>query len=162
MAIDSVIHTNEQSVNRVLQAGLPVALVFWSKAQPVSAAWEKVLNSAAHDYAGKLLVAKVDAEAEAALWQRYQVPTLPAVLVVQQGKVVAALHVQSTAETLTAWLRYAAIGGTQPPAPQAAAQSSSTSGTPRSTSGQAAATGNGHPVTLTDANFDQIIQGNQP
>lgn len=162
MAIDSVIHTNEQSVNRVLQAGLPVALVFWSKAQPVSAAWEKVLNSAAHDYAGKLLVAKVDAEAEAALWQRYQVPTLPAVLVVQQGKVVATLHTQSTAETLTAWLRYAAIGGTQPPAPQAAAQSSSTSGTPRSTSGQAAATGNGHPVTLTDANFDQIIQGNQP
>ena len=159
MAIDSVIHTNEQSIGRVLQTGLPVALIFWTKAQPLSAAWENNLERAAREYAGKLLIAKVDAETEAAVRQRYQATALPAIVVVQEGKVQTTLGPQSTPETLATWLRYAVLGGTRPAAP------SSTASPQRGpdTAHRANPTGgDGKPITLTDANFDQIIRSNQP
>ena len=40
MTIDTVLHTNEQSINRVLQTGLPVVLVFWSQQAPLPLAIE--------------------------------------------------------------------------------------------------------------------------
>jgi thioredoxin-like negative regulator of GroEL len=73
MTIDSVIHTNQHSIGRVLQTKLPVVLAFWSSAAPLTGAVEALLNDAAQQQAGKLLVAKVDAEAEAALRQQYRV-----------------------------------------------------------------------------------------
>lgn len=155
MAIDSVIHTNEQSISRVLQTGMPLALIFWTKNQAPSTAWESLLEKAAKEYAGKLLVAKVDAEAEATLRQQYQVTSLPSVVIVKQGKPEVVLDGQSNIETIAAWLRYAVFGGAQPAKP-------TNSATGGNVGQQTASSTDGHPITLTDANFDQIIQGKQP
>jgi thioredoxin 1 len=153
MAINSVIHTNEQSIDRVLKAGLPVALAFWAKAQPLGAAWERALDSAAAQYAGRLLIAKVDTAAEQNVRQRYSVPTVPALVLTKAGEVVATLDSQSSSSDLAAWLRYLAEGGT---APAKTAQR-----TPTTAKG-ASATGDGKPITLTDSNFEQITKGSTP
>ena len=64
MAIDTVIHTNTQSIDRVLGTGLPVMLVFWKRSVPQSTELDPVLNQLASRYAGRALIAKVDADAE--------------------------------------------------------------------------------------------------
>ncbi len=64
MPISTVIHTNEQSIDRVLAAGAPVLLVFWSKPTPLAATVEGTLDKLAQQYAGKAIIAKVDAETE--------------------------------------------------------------------------------------------------
>lgn len=154
MAIHSVIHTNEQSIARVLQAGLPVALVFWSKAPAVPAAWESVLTKVAEEEAGHILIAKVNVDEEQPLRQRYGIQSVPAVALVKQTHVEATLPPTTTATALTDWLRYLARGGTRP-ADQQPAQKSAQPSRPSTQS-------SGVPVTLTDANFDQMIQNDQP
>lgn len=159
MAIDSVIHTNEQSIGRVLQTGLPLALVFWSKSQVPSAGWETILETAAHDYAGKLLIAKVDADTENALRQRYQVQALPAIVVIKHGEVETIIDQQSDAEKVKSWLQYSAVGGQRPTQNTETEHKGAANG---SSSYSSASQSNGVPITLTDANFDQVIQGNRP
>jgi len=149
MAIDSVLHTNGQSVDRVLQAGLPVILVFWSKSAPLTSAWTQQLESTAADYAGRLLVAKVDAEAEEGLRKRFQVQSLPAIVPTKQGKQEATVGIQGGVELLTPWLRYLTEGGERPTVPPTAAAPQT-------------AQSNGQPIILTDDNFDQITQGDKP
>lgn len=150
MAIDTVLHTNEQSIGRVLQTGLPVALLFWSQQAPAPPAVETQLTQAASRYAGKLLIAKVDTSAERALAERYQIRQTPALVLIKAQKVENNLAGALTTEAVNAWLRYLAEGGArpQPAAPQPAP-------TPQ-------AQGSDHPVTLTDANFAQIVNGAQP
>ena len=75
MPISTVIHTNEQSIDRVLAAGAPVLLVFWSKRTPLPAAVESALDKLAQQYAGKAIIAKVDAEAERNLAAKYAPPS---------------------------------------------------------------------------------------
>lgn len=147
MAIDSVIHTNDQSIERVLKTGLPLVLAFWSTAQPLPAAVEQALTQAASHYAGKVLLAKVDGNSEAGLRQRYQVPALPALVMVKAGQVEATLTGGQLDQQLTAWLRYLALGGARPAAASPA---------------QSTAPSSDKPLTLTDANFAQIIQSEQP
>lgn len=147
MAIDSVIHTNEQSIERVLKTGLPLVLAFWSTAQPLPAAVEHALNQAASHYAGKMLIAKVDGSSEAGLRQRYQLTTQPTLVMIKAGQVEATLTGGALDSALTAWLRYLALGGERP-ATAIPAQPT----TPSSDK----------PLTLTDANFAQIIQSEQP
>lgn len=150
MAIDTVLHTNEQSISRVLQTGLPVALLFWSQQAPLPPAIEMQLNQAAARYAGKLLIAKVDTNTERALVERYQIRQTPALVFLKEKKVENMLTGALSTEAVNGWLRYLAEGGIRPqlaapqPAPTAQAQ------------------GSDHPVTLTDANFAQIINSAQP
>jgi thioredoxin 1 len=150
MKIDTVIHTNEQSINRVLQTGLPVALVFWSQQAPLPSALETQLTQAAARYAGKLLIAKVDTNTERALVERYQLRQTPALVLIKEKQVENTLAGALSAEAVNSWLRYLAEGGVrpQPTAPQPTP-------TPQMQSSD-------HPVTLTDANFAQIVSSDQP
>ena len=77
MAIDSVLHTNQYSIDRVLRAGLPVLLVFWRNDVPASREFDAVLDRLASEYAGRALVAKVDAAADQPLLARFDVRLLP-------------------------------------------------------------------------------------
>lgn len=148
MTIDTVLHTNEQSINRVLQTGLPVALLFWSQQAPLPPAIETQVTQAAARYAGKLLIAKVDTSAEGALVERYQIRQTPALVFIKAKQVENTLTGPLSAEAVNGWLRYLAEGGArpQPAAPQPAPKTEDSA----------------HPVTLTDANFAQIVSGNQP
>jgi len=147
MAIDSVIHTNEQSIERVLKTGLPLVLAFWSTTQPLPPTVEQSLDQGASHYAGKMLIAKVDGNTEHGLRQRYQVTTLPTLVIVKAGQVEATLAEAQLASALPGWLRYLAVGGERPVI---------------TTQTKAATPSSGKPLTLTDANFSQIIQSEQP
>lgn len=147
MKIDTVIHTNEQSISRVLQTGLPVVLVFWSQQAPLPPAIETELTQAAARYAGKLLIAKVDTSAERGLVERYQLRQTPALVFIREKVVETTLAGALSAEAVNSWLRYLVEGGVRPQAvapPSPKAQSSD------------------HPITLTDANFAQIVNSAQP
>lgn len=145
MRIANVIHTNEQSISRVLGAGLPVALIFWSKNQPLEPAWETLLEQCAARYAGRLLIAKVDADTEQAVAQRYTLPALPAFVMVRQGQTEVALPARGDSSRFSAWLEHLLDGGARP----AVAPSPTPSGDSK-------------PITLTDATFHQTIQGDKP
>jgi thioredoxin len=70
MSLNTPIHTNEQSIDRVLRAGRPVVLVFWRKECPPCEQLNPVLDRLAAEYAGKALLAKVDVRDNPALPRR--------------------------------------------------------------------------------------------
>lgn len=151
MKIDTIIHTNEQSINRVLQTGLPIALLFWSQQAPVPPAVETQLTQAAARYAGKLLIAKVDTSMERALVERYQIRQTPALVFLKDKQVVNTLAGSLQGPNLDAWLYYLVEGGARPAQP--------TPPSPTATANQRASS---KPITLTDANFAEIINGPEP
>ncbi len=147
MAIDSVIHTNQRSIDRVLATGLPVVLVFWTRNQPVTMPLENLLTRLAAQYAGKALLAKIDADAEKPLVQRFAVTQVPALVFTKQGKTEVNLTGASQERDIQAWLDYLVNGGVRPTPPIPAKMTENNVD---------------KPVTLTDANFQQIISGAGP
>ncbi len=148
MKIDTIIHTNEQSIDRVLQTGFPLVLIFWHSQTSLDAAIETQLTQAASQYVGKLLIAKINASTERALVERYQIQQTPALVFIKakvvEGKVAGNLQPQH----VDAWLRYLVEGGTRPQPAPAATPIANTSGN--------------KPVTLTDANFAAMINSAEP
>ncbi len=147
MAIESVIHTNRHSIDRVLNAGLPVLLIFWDANHPPPAALNGALDRFARQFAGKALLAKIDAADERELRQQYRAAALPAYVLVKGGQVEVSLPAATAEDQVQAWLAYAAGGGPRPAAPQES---------------QAGPQVNGSPVILTDANFQHVTQGAGP
>lgn len=151
MKIDTVLHTNEQSIGRVLQTGLPVVLVFWSQQAPLAPALDRQLTQAAAHHAGRLLIAKIDTSAERALVERYGVRQTPALVLIKNKGVEATLAGTLPAPQVDAWLRYLVEGGVRP------AQVASTE-----TATGPAGKSSDKSITLTDANFAEIINGPEP
>ena len=151
MAINTVIHTNQQSIDRVLNTGLPVVLVFWGRNQQLDPQIDAQLNRLAEQYAGKALIAKLNADEEKPVLQRFNVQQAPALLFTKQGKAEANLTGAIQGRDVEAWLGYLVSGGTRPATPVShVAQGAATNG------------GSDHPITLTDANFQQVVNGPGP
>src|SRR5215210_963695 len=81
--------TSENFQAEVLDADTPVLIDLW-------AAWcgpcrmvSPVVDEIARDYGGRLKVAKVDVDAEPAIAQRFGVQSIPMLVVVKNGDVVA-------------------------------------------------------------------------
>jgi thioredoxin 1 len=81
--------TSENFQSEVLDADTPVLIDLW-------AAWcgpcrmvSPVVDEIARDYSGRLKVAKVDVDAEPALAQRFGVQSIPMLVVVKNGDIVA-------------------------------------------------------------------------
>ncbi len=148
MKIDTVIHTNEQSVDRVLQTGLPLVLVFWHPQAALEPAIEAQLNQAASQFAGKMLIAKINASSERALVERYQIQQTPALVFIKAKAVAGKVAGNLQSAPIDAWLRYLLEGGARPqPMPPATVPTEA---------------GGDKPITLTDANFAEIISGKTP
>lgn len=172
MAIDSVIHTNQHSIDRVLQTGLPVMLVFWRQDAAPGDQTDALLEQLAKQYAGRALIAKVDAAAEPALVKRYSIQMLPSFVLTQAGKTEAVLAGRVADADLCAWLAYLVEGGARPAVtsgpgmPLAGTRPIYTNGhpgpTPRPTQSATSQTTAAAPITLTDSNFDQVISGPGP
>jgi thioredoxin 1 len=158
MPISSVIHTNEQSIDRVLASGAPVLLVFWSKRAPLDAAADSALDKLAQQYAGKAIIAKVDAESERGLVARYAPVGPPGAVLVRGGKVDAVLAGADLARA-GEWLAYAAEGKPRPAVtpPPTTAGAAGAAQTGSAQTGSTAA-----PMVLTDTNFQQVVGGPGP
>ena len=109
MPIATVIHTNDQSIDRVLKAGLPTVLVFWRRSSALPPALESQLDQLALQYAGKALIAKVDADAERGIMQRFSVGATPALLLVSGDETVTTLTGEGMAQ-VGDWLAHLVAG----------------------------------------------------
>jgi thioredoxin 1 len=143
---DSPITTNDQSIERVLAAGLPVALVFLDSA--ASDALQQSMERLARENAGQLLVAKLQSKENPESVRRFQVGRTPALVTARNGKMETKAEA-ITREDLEAHVAFLLGKGPRPEAPKARQES---------TSRPASSTGNGgRPHPVTDATFEQEV-----
>jgi thioredoxin 1 len=145
MTISSILNTNTQSIDRVLGAGLPVLLAFWRTATPIPTAQAQALEELARKYAGRAIVARIDADAEPELVRRFRVTNTPVYLLVRNSKPELALASEEARANVAGWLAHFVDGKPQPVV-----------------SSQTRPIGDGKPLTLTDANFQQTINQSLP
>lgn len=182
MSFSTPIHTNEQSIDRVLQAGLPVLLVFWRRDCTPCEQLSPALDRLAASYAGKALIAKVEASDNSALVRRYNVTQVPELILVRDDRTVARATGAIAEPELQNWFAGLLNGGspTAPSgpsvplsvagwaqgAPSAAGPRPRPSGAtpPRSSPPEPrAAGGTPHPVVLTDQTFERVVgQSSKP
>ena len=164
-SFDTPLFTSDQSIDRVLNAGLPVVLVVLEG--PARAGLEQAMNTLAKREAGQLLVVQVHAKDSPETLRRFAIHNLPAVVTLKNNQV------QSQAENITSeeLERHASflLGKGPKPEPQVrqpAAAGAYAGGPPagaygaqpqRTASTAGANEQGGQPVTVTDATFDQDV-----
>jgi thioredoxin 1 len=148
-AFDAPIITGDQSIERVLAAGLPIVFVFLDEA--AAPALKGAMNRLAREQAGQLLVVEVPAKDNPASTRRYQIERVPAVVTVRGGQVLSQAGGISGAD-LDRHAAFLLGKGPRPARPEAAeAPSAERRG------------GNGHPYVVTDATFEQdVLRSPQP
>jgi thioredoxin 1 len=167
MSFTTPIHTSEQSIDRVLNTGVPVVLVFWRKDCAPCAQLNPVLDELARVYADKTLIAKVDASDNPGLIRRYNVTHLPSMRFIQDERVLAQATGAVSEASLRSWLDALLKGNRNVPAPSG--QSVPLAGATRPYGGQQSdstprppsANGTIQPIELTDATFDRLIKQNE-
>ena len=166
MTFTMPIHTNEQSIDRVMGAGLPVLLVFWDKQCAPCQQIDPALHALAASNASKLLIAKVDTQDNPALVRRYGVNQLPELIVIKDKSELARAQGAVGEQALRAWLDSLLVGRSRVTPPRGpsvplngttAAHPSPQHGTSDHGPHPATQAPGGSPMTLTDATFDQVI-----
>ncbi len=168
MPIEAPIHTNEINLPRVLQAGLPVLLVFWRRECAPCEQLASALERLAKAYAGRALIAKINVTDEPGLVQRYAVDQLPALLFFKDGQLLARGAGAAGERELIGWLDYLTRGGPRPAPPSGPSvpvHAASAHAGPGRARPEAApprtGEGAGQPIVLTDATFDQTIRNSR-
>ena len=145
---DTVLASSDLSLDRVLKAGLPVALIFYESKIPSSL--QQVLEDLARRYAGRALIvtlARADAPQAAS---QYGVRQFPALVTVRKGKTVTSLGNINQAD-LGPHISYL-LGEGPRPAPRTAEP------------GPAAKRSNSAgPVSVNENDFDlEVLQSSRP
>jgi thioredoxin 1 len=153
-AFDTPITTTDQSLERVLAAGLPVTLVFLGAERSL----DETLSRLAREYAGQALIVKIHAAENAASTRRFQVRATPAVVTLRQGTTVSRAE-RISARDLEQHAAYLLGRGPRPaePAPAETGAASARAAAGSSPQSGRAATGDGRPVEVTDATFEQQV-----
>jgi thioredoxin 1 len=144
---DSPITTNDQSIDRVLAAGLPVVLVFLDGV--ASDDLKNKMERLTRENAGQVLVAKLQARENPQSVRRFQINRTPAVVGVLNGKMETRAEAISGRD-LEGHIAFLLGRGPRPEAPKATPQETSTR--PASRAG-----GAGRPQPVTDATFEQEV-----
>ncbi len=147
--LDTPITTNDQALDRVLSAGMPVLLVVWGGA-PLDPALDAAMRDIARTEAGHLLVAKINADENPQIVSRAGAGPWPALLAFKDGREVTratGIH----AADVRAYASYLLGRGPRP--------GNNGSG-PARTSDQANAPA---PVTVTDVTFArEVLESDLP
>lgn len=165
---DTPLFSNDQSIDRVLKAGLPVVLVFLNNTT-APAALDNEMKKVAKDNAGKLLVVQMHAKDSPETARRYNIHSTPAVVAVKDGQVVSQAE-NVDANDLAHHANYLLGKGPKPEPrvqPQYASAGAYTGGSasgsygvppqPSYVGSAASGTQGGAPVAVSDANFDQEV-----
>jgi thioredoxin 1 len=146
---DTPIVTTDQSVDRVLAAGLPVAFVFLEG--DVKPALEQAMNRLARENAGQLLVVKVKVKDSPATARRYQIQSTPAVVTLRDQQTLTKAESVTEAD-LEKHVAFLLGKGPKPETPRPASEPVFT---PRGAAGK--------PVVVTEATFDrEVLQSAEP
>jgi len=138
------INANDASFERaVLQASLPVVVVFWSAQETPRQQLNAMLEQIAQEYAGEALVVKLDVADAPQTQAHYNVDTIPQFLFFRQGELFARARGMPRVETLRPWVEYLLGRGPKP----------ATTRRPQ----EERPVDDGHPLTVTDADFDQVV-----
>lgn len=152
---DTPIKTNDQSVDRVLAAGLPVILIFSDGAPDRSL--EQVMDNIAHQSAGKLLLAQVNVTENPATTLRYRITNTPSIVTFRNGVQFSSAESINAAD-LEAHAAYLLGSGPKPASRRASmGKNSGTSSSHRDNdtpSGKAA-----DPIEVKDSTFEQKVLG---
>lgn len=143
---DTPLTTNDHSLDRVLQAGMPVVLLVWDSRQGANVTLDDALKQVAKADAGNLLVARLDAADNPAAGARYGTTT-PALVLFRDGQPLEESSTPVGAADVRAYADYVLGKGPRPQqaAPQAAPQGNGSAPT--------------RPVAVTDASFQQEVFG---
>jgi thioredoxin 1 len=148
---DTPIHTSDQSIDRVLAAGLPVLLVFVD-GQP-AADLQQSMNQLAREQAGNLLVVQVALKDSPNSARRFNVRAAPALVAVRDGQARSQAEGISTGD-LEQHAQFL-LGKGLRPAERAPAGTGTASARPANVGSEGGRTG--RPVNVTDASFDQEV-----
>lgn len=168
VALDTPILTNAQNLERILAAKLPALLVFETPGCKPCAALEPALKELARDFAGRVLLVRVEDVTQANVAQRFKINRVPALVYWRDGSEVGRLEGAVAKEALRAHLSHW-LGQSGPPAP-ASGPSQALPGASGPTpgrqaqgaarpgpAGQAQAKESGAPVEVTDATFESLV-----
>ncbi|HSJ89028.1 MAG TPA: thioredoxin [Anaerolineales bacterium] len=145
---DTALASSDLSLDRVLNAGLPVALVFYDKELP--AHLRQTADSLARQYAGKVFVVTLARDDASQSITRFNVRQFPTIVTVRDGKNVSR---QENAQASDLQPHLAHLVGEGPlPAPRAAASGPSMR---RETSGS--------PLAVNEADFErEVLRSDRP
>ena len=128
----------------VLRADRPVVAVLWSREDPRAERIREVMAAAARRYAGQVRVVGLEAKDAPQVHARYAGGSLPQFLFLRDGRLIARVRGLPREEMLHPWVEYLLGKG---PVPGARRPSPEPSTRP------------GHPVVVTDADFDRVVLG---
>ncbi len=148
---DTPLITHDQSLDRVLNAGLPVLLIAWDGRRGLDSGLDAALKETARRHAGKLLVARIDAAANPHSAARWGQAALPALLLFKDGKPITEPVGAVDPDRLEAYAQHALGQGELPRTNGHRPDGAS------SASGTANGTGTTRPITVTDATFQQEV-----
>ena len=83
---DTVLTSSDLSLERVLKAGLPVAMIFYDRELPSD--YRQTLDELARRYAGRALLVRLARSDAPLAISRYNVSRLPAIVTVRDGRTV--------------------------------------------------------------------------
>jgi thioredoxin 1 len=147
-AFDSVLASSDMSLERVLNAGLPVALIFYERELGVGL--RQTLDDLARRYAGRALIVTLNRSDAPQAVSRFGISQLPALVTVKDGKTIASRG-GITQLDLGPYISH--LLGEAPLPPQRAAEAD-----PAPTR-----TTSAHPVTVSESSFDRdILQSDRP
>lgn len=151
-SFDTPITSNDQSIDRVLATGLPVAFVFLDGREGPGI--EETSRKLARENAGKLLVVRIQKQDNPKTTQRYQIQRAPAVVTIRDSKVLSRAEGISDTD-LERHVAYLLGNGPEPTTQAPAyAQAPYDRATPGS---------DGKPHTVTEATFDrEVMSSRQP
>jgi len=89
----------------VVGNGPPVVVIFWARWCSLSKAMTSHLSAGARRFAGQALLAKVEADDESRLAERYQIRSVPTIILFCNGREAGRHSGVMSAEQLELWLR---------------------------------------------------------
>ena len=89
MANENVIHIgSEEAFDKLIAGETPVLVDFWATWCGPCRMIAPIVEEIANEYAGKVLVAKVDVDEMGELAQRYRIMNIPTLMLFKQGQLV--------------------------------------------------------------------------
>ena len=89
MANENVIHIgSEEAFDKLITGDVPVLVDFWATWCGPCRMIAPIVEEIANEYAGKVVVAKVDVDEMGELAQRYRIMNIPTLMLFKQGQLV--------------------------------------------------------------------------